>query len=140
MPGSTASSPHGWCAALERRDTRHPLAVVRIIRYGSPASPSGAIALTASLSRRSAVLLLVAGSLALGACGRRGGLELPGPTPHPIGGPTPPSPPQAEVTAAADPANPAQRQPPQRPNYDPNRPVGRGQLVPSGTFVLDPLL
>jgi len=99
--------------------------------------------LTAPLSRRSAVLLIVAGSLALGACGRRGGLELPGPTPHPVGGPTPPTPPRAAAPAtqvAADPSNPPQRQPAPRPNYDPNRPVGRGQILPSGTFVLDPLL
>lgn len=97
--------------------------------------------MTVSLSRRSALVAILAGSLALGACGRRGGLELPGPTPAPIGGPTPPNlPPRAQ--APADPANPTQRDPGAAPrrDYDPNRPVGRGQLVPSGQFVLDPLL
>jgi hypothetical protein len=99
--------------------------------------------LTASLSRRSALVLALTGALALGGCGRRGGLELPGETPSPIGGPTPPNlPPRAEV-APQDPTNPAQRDPgaaPPRREYDRNRPVGRGQILPSGQFVLDPLL
>ncbi len=91
--------------------------------------------------------MLAAGTLALAACGRRGGLELPGETPSPIGGPTPPNlPPRTETAAAppSDPTRPAQRHSPEAPeprrNYDPNRPVGRGQLVPSGRFILDPLL
>ncbi|QCI64676.1 LPS translocon maturation chaperone LptM [Phreatobacter stygius] len=101
--------------------------------------------MTAYPSRRTALVLVVSGALALGACGRRGNLELPGPTPSPIGGPTPPSlPPRTET--AADPANPPQRQPggqvtaPATRNYDPNRPVGQRPLVPSGRFILDPLL
>ncbi|MBX9992850.1 LPS translocon maturation chaperone LptM [Phreatobacter oligotrophus] len=95
--------------------------------------------MTASLSRRTALLAVVAGAVALGGCGRRGGLELPGETPATIGGPTPPNlPPRAE--AAADPANPAQREAGPRRDYDRNRPVGRGQLLPSGQFILDPLL
>lgn len=95
--------------------------------------------MTASLTRRTAFLAVVAGAVALGGCGRRAALELPGETPATIGGPTPPNlPPRAEVPA--DPANPAQRQPEQRRNYDAFRPVGRGQLLPSGQFILDPLL
>ncbi|MDP2801309.1 MAG: lipoprotein [Phreatobacter sp.] len=94
-----------------------------------------------SLTRRTALLAVLVGAVALGGCGRRGGLELPGETPSPIGGPTPPNlPPRAEVPA--DPANPAQRQaePAARRDYDRNRPVGGGQLIPSGQFILDPLL
>jgi hypothetical protein len=92
------------------------------------------------MSRRSALLAVLAGAVALGGCGRRGGLELPGETPSPIGGPTPPNlPPRAEVPA--DPASPAQRQAqPARRDYDRNRPAGQGQILPSGRFILDPLL
>lgn len=97
--------------------------------------------MTISISRRSAFLLIASGAVALGGCGRRGGLELPGETPSPIGGPTPPNlPPRAE--APADPANPPQRAAGSEPrrDYDRNRPAGRGQLLPNGQFVLDPLL
>ncbi|KAF0120732.1 MAG: hypothetical protein FD152_4056, partial [Xanthobacteraceae bacterium] len=37
--------------------------------------------MTESISRRSAFLLIASGAVALGGCGRRGGLELPGETP-----------------------------------------------------------
>lgn len=102
--------------------------------------------MTAFPSRRTALVLAVSGALALGACGRRGNLELPGPTPSPIGGPTPPNlPPRTE--AAADPTQVSQRQPgaaapagtPRR-DYDPYRPVGQRPILPSGQFILDPLL
>lgn len=122
-----------------------PLANGGMIRYGAPASTPRGHALTAFPSRRTALLLVVSGALALGACGRRGNLELPGPTPSPIGGPTPPNlPPRTDTSS--DPANPPQRQPggqltgPARRDYDPNRPIGRTPLLPSGRFVLDPLL
>lgn len=98
-------------------------------------------ALTPSLSRRTALLAVLAGAAALGGCGRRGALELPGETPSPIGGPTPPNlPPRGQVPA--DPANPTQRQadPAARRDYDRFRPAGQGQLIPSGQFILDPLL
>lgn len=102
--------------------------------------------MTAFPSRRTALVLAVSGALALGACGRRGNLELPGPTPSPIGGPTPPNlPPRAD--ASIDPANPAARQPGAaapaggtRRDYDPYRPIGQRPILPSGQFVLDPLL
>ncbi len=95
--------------------------------------------MTASLTRRTALLAVLAGAVALGGCGRRGALELPGETPATIGGPTPPNlPPRAEVPA--DPANPEQRQPDRNRNYDRFRPTGQGQLMPSGRFILDPLL
>lgn len=98
--------------------------------------------MTASPSRRSVFLAVLTGAAALGGCGRRGGLELPGETASPIGGPTPPNlPPRAEAPPA-DPASVAPRQPGGAPRreYDRNRPAGRGQLVPSGQFILDPLL
>lgn len=97
--------------------------------------------MTSSISRRSAFLLIASGAVALGGCGRRGGLELPGETPSPVGGPTPPNlPPRAE--APADPASPAPRATGSEPrrDYDRNRPAGRGQLMPNGQFILDPLL
>lgn len=88
--------------------------------------------MTAALSRRSALLLVLAGSLALGGCGRRGNLELPGETPSPIGGPTPPNLPPRQP-------EPGQTVAPRR-DYDRNRPIGQGQILPSGQFILDPLL
>lgn len=90
--------------------------------------------------------MLAAGALALAGCGRRGGLELPGETPSPVGGPTPPNlPPRAETApeSPGDPTQPQQRHSAEaapRRDYDRNRPVGRGQLMPSGRFILDPLL
>jgi Prokaryotic lipoprotein-attachment site len=101
--------------------------------------------LTSYPSRRTALVFAVSSALALGACGKRGDLELPGPTPSPIGGPTPPSlPPRVE--ASPDPTQVAQRQPGGQPapaarrDYDPFRPVGTKPLIPNGTFILDPLL
>ena len=116
-----------------------------MIRYGAATSPPRVSALTAQPSRRTALVLSLCFAAALGGCGRRGGLELPGETPSPVGGPTPPNlPPRSQ--AAADPANPAQRTPesasanPAQRNYDRDRPVGRNPLLPSGRFILDPLL
>ena len=116
-----------------------------MIRYAVDASSPRVPALTAHPSRRTALVLSLCFAAALGGCGRRGGLELPGETPSPIGGPTPPNlPPRAQ--AAEDPANPAQRTPgggaasPTQRNYDRDRPVGRTPVLRSGQFILDPLL
>lgn len=122
-----------------------PLAVSGRIRYGAPAPLSGTTALTASPTRRTALLMLAASTLALAGCGRRGALELPGETPSPIGGPTPPNPPaRAAGEPPPDPTRPPQRHsaeaPMPRPAYEEFRPVSRGQIVPSGQFILDPLL
>jgi predicted small lipoprotein YifL len=116
-----------------------------MFRYGAIASLLRVSALTAQPSRRTALVLSLCLAAALGGCGRRGGLELPGETPSPVGGPTPPNLPQRSQ-GSPDPTNPAQRTPesananPAQRNYDRDRPVGRNPMLPSGRFILDPLL
>jgi predicted small lipoprotein YifL len=76
-------------------------------------------------SSRWAAVLLAAALLALGGCGRKGGLDLP-----------PNSPPQPAATASSDAdANKAGLFNPSGPDVPPTAPKG-----PKKPFVLDPLL